>query len=103
MKGVGNNPALDAYQRMITPVRRTGTLSADPAAESTTVAPGQAARADEAAKVSISGQARELAEAKAEAAQVDTAKVDALKAAIQARTFNIDPTVVAERLLDELG
>ena len=103
MKGVGNNPALDAYQRMITPVRRTGTLSPDPAAGTATQAPAQAARAEEAAKVSISGQARELAAAKAEAAQVNTAKVDALKAAIQARTFNIDPTVDAERLVDELG
>ncbi len=99
MKGVGNNPALDAYQRMITPVRRTGGTSPDQAAGSATQAP----TAGEAAKVSISGQARELAAAKAEAAKINTVKVHALKAAIEAGTFTVDPNVVAERLVDELG
>ena len=95
MKGITGNPALDAYQRVaLTPVRPAGPASK---AASTT---GQAG-SGQAAKVSISSQARELAGGSS--TQVSSQKVEALKAAVQNGSFKVDSHLVAERMLDGAG
>jgi flagellar biosynthesis anti-sigma factor FlgM len=95
MKGVGNNPAIDAYQRMavssvggVRPVERVET--------------GTQPATSRAAEVSISAQARELAASQAQGG-FDVQKVEALKAKINDGSFQINPQVVAERLLDRLA
>ncbi|MEZ4224519.1 MAG: flagellar biosynthesis anti-sigma factor FlgM [Polyangiaceae bacterium] len=96
MKGITGNPALDAYHRMaVSPVRE-----ARPAAKVDAGATQQAPA--EAAKVSISAEARDLA-VNAAGGGVDTAKVEALKARVQEGSFQVDPHKIAGRLLDELG
>jgi flagellar biosynthesis anti-sigma factor FlgM len=92
MKGINGNPALDAYQRVsgvsaLEPSRRI-----EPGA-----APASSAVADAgAAKVSISDDARRLAEARA---GERTEKLDALKTAVEGGTLAIDPERIAARLL----
>jgi negative regulator of flagellin synthesis FlgM len=94
MKGITNNPALDAYHRMaVNPV--SGPRPTDKV-ESGSSAP------TEAAKVTISTQARDLA-AQAAGGGIDTHKVEALKAQVQQGTFQVDPKAIATRMLDELG
>jgi len=96
MKGITGNSALEAYRRVaLAPV-----TSATPAAKPE--APAHAERQPvEAAKVSISTEARELA-SKGEA-KVSSKKVEALKAAISDGSFKVNSHVVASRLLDTLG
>ncbi len=96
MKGITGNSALEAYRRVaLAPVN-----SATPAAAPE--APVTAERHPaEAAKLSISMEARELA-AKGES-QVRSQKVESLKAAISDGSFKVNSHVVAERLLDTLG
>ena len=53
-------------------------------------------------KVAVSSECRELAPAKTEPAQLKPSKVETLRAAIAAGTFEIDPDVVAAALVDEL-
>jgi flagellar biosynthesis anti-sigma factor FlgM len=91
MKGISGNPALDAYQRFA-----VKSVSSAQRAEGTE---GVAARpkATEAAKVSISSEARELASG---GGQVNTQKVDRLKAAISDGSFRVESSVVAQRMLD---
>ena len=100
MKRVGNSPAAEAYQQTITPVRQAGAAVAGQAAEAG--AQASTATADE-TRDTVSSECRELAPAKTEATEFDAAKVDALKASIDAGTFEIDPDVVAERIIDELS
>ena len=95
MKGVGNNPAIDAYQRMA--VSSVGGVR--PAEKVETGAHPAVSRA---AEVNISAQARELAASQAEGA-FDVQKVEALKAKIHGGSFQVNPQLVAERLLDRLG
>jgi flagellar biosynthesis anti-sigma factor FlgM len=94
MKGVSGNPALDAYQRMaISPVsgaRRAAPVSADNAAQ-----PAQAA------KVNISSEARTRASSAAEG-QVDVQKVESLKAQVEGGTYQVNPKLVASRMLDHV-
>ncbi|HMR08848.1 MAG TPA: flagellar biosynthesis anti-sigma factor FlgM [Polyangiaceae bacterium] len=95
MKGITGNPALDAYHRMaVSPVGE-----ARPAAK---VDAEQSQAPAEAAKVSISAEARELA-AGGVGGGVDAQKVEALKARIDEGSFQIDPQKIAGRILDELG
>ena len=95
MKGITGNSALEAYRRVqLTPV--------NPAQSSAQPAPATAERhPTEAAKVSISSEARELA-TKGEA-NVNTKKVESLKASIADGSFKVDSHLVAKRMLDTLG
>lgn len=93
MKGVGGNPVLDAYQRMAitqvgqaTPVRGT-TPVATPSGNA------------EHAEVSISSQARGLANGGAEA-PVNAEKVADLQARVAAGNFQIDTQLIAQRIID---
>jgi flagellar biosynthesis anti-sigma factor FlgM len=63
--------------------------------------PSQERPATEAAKVSISSQARELAAGGV--SEVSSKKLEALKAAVQNGTFEINPQLVAERMIDRSG
>lgn len=95
MKGVSGNPALDAYQRMaVSPVNANRPIARPQA-------PGNAEPGSDAAQVKISSQARDLAMKSSQ--KVDTQKVEALKARIQAGTFHVNPAIVAEKLLHTLG
>lgn len=90
MKGITSNPALDAYQRVaVGPVGQ-----ARPADQPVAGADGQASQA---AKVTISHQARELA-AGAEP-QVDAQKVQALKAQVDNGSYAVNPQQIAARML----
>jgi flagellar biosynthesis anti-sigma factor FlgM len=94
MKGITGNPALEAYRRIaVTPV--------SPAAAASKASPGDERQATEAAKVSISSEARSLA-AGGET-QVNAQKVEALKSQIADGSFQINSHLVAERLLDSSG
>lgn len=96
MKGVSNNPALSAYQRMaVKPISAT-----QAAGKTEQVTHSSTPRPQDAAKVSISSEARELAGA---AGGVRTEKVAALKAAISDGSFKVDSTAIATRLVDEVG
>jgi flagellar biosynthesis anti-sigma factor FlgM len=97
MKGITGNPALDAYDRMsVTAVSRAATVVRPQAIR--TEQPDQTP----AAKVTISSQAQELASTAAEA-QVNTQKVDQLRAQINNGTYRVDTQLVASRVLDALG
>ena len=93
MKGITGNVS-DAYQRFAVkplnapqqPVGATNT-------ERTT-----RAASPEAAKVSISAQARDMA-----SSGVNTQKVEALKASIADGSFKVNSQVVAQRILDGFG
>ena len=94
MKGIRENPALDAYQRMAVspvsaarpPVREEGGVEAG----STPVA-----------HVSISSRARDLAAGAGP--ELDVQKVEALKAKIADQSFQMDAEQIAKRLLDIVG
>jgi negative regulator of flagellin synthesis FlgM len=94
MKGITGNPALDAYQRFA--------VKSVSSAQRTEGASGTAPRpqATEAAKVSISSEARELA---AGNGQVNTQKVERLRAAIAEGSYRVDSSIVAQRMLDGVG
>jgi flagellar biosynthesis anti-sigma factor FlgM len=55
---------------------------------------------DEAAQVTISAQARELA---AQRGGIDQQKVDSLKAAVNSGELRINPQILALRILDSFG
>ncbi len=89
MKGITGNPTL-AYQRFaVQPVSGAQQAQGTSAKPNTT-------QSTEAAKVTISAQAREMAGSNAP-------KVEALKAAIADGTFKVDPALVAQRMLDGVG
>jgi flagellar biosynthesis anti-sigma factor FlgM len=94
MKGITSNPALDAYQRTaVTPVSPGPRSSAG----------GEAApllNSSQAAKVSISSEARALASG---ASDVDHGKVEQLKAALSAGTLKFDSSAIAEKMIDQAG
>lgn len=95
MKGITGNPALEAYRRIaLTPV--------SPASPASKATPGNGERqATEAAKVSISSEARAMAAGGD--SQINANKVEALKSAIADGSFEINSHVVAERMLDSSG
>ncbi|MEN9580589.1 MAG: Anti-sigma-28 factor, FlgM [Pseudomonadota bacterium] len=94
MKGITGNPALEAYQRFavkpVSSAQQAQGAGVDPASTTST----------KAAKVSISAEARELA---AGNAPVNTQKVESLRAAIVDGSFQVNPTLVAQRMLDGVG
>ncbi len=96
MKGITGNSALEAYRRVaLSPVTSTN-KAAEPQAPAT-----PERHPVEAAKLSISTEARELA-SKGDA-QVSSKKVESLKAAISDGSFKVNSHLVASRLLDTLG
>jgi flagellar biosynthesis anti-sigma factor FlgM len=98
MKGITGNPVLDAYQRG--GVSKVG--AAKPAEQAGAALPTTSGGPSSAAvEVSISSQARDLA---ANSSQpIDVAKVEDVKNRINQGTFQIDSTLVAQRLLSALG
>ena len=94
MKGITSNPALDAYQRTaVTPVSPGPRSSAG----------GDAApllNSSQAAKVSISSEARALASG---ASDIDEGKVEQLKAALAAGSLKFDSSAIAEKMIDQAG
>ena len=96
MKGITGNSALEAYRRVaLSPVNGAN----KPAEPQAPAAPDRSPV--EAAKVSISTEARELA-SKGDAS-VSSKKVESLKSAISDGTFKVNSHLVASRLLDTLG
>jgi negative regulator of flagellin synthesis FlgM len=94
MKGVSGNPALDAYQRMaVAPVSQAK------APDQSAVASG-GDKSSEAAQVSISSHAKELA---GRSSEVDPQKVEALKAQVDNGSFQVNAAAVAEKLVQALG
>ena len=96
MKGITGNSALEAYRRVALAPVNSATKAAAPEAP-----PADERQPAEAAKVSISTEARELA-SKGDA-QVSSKKVESLKAAISDGSFQVNSHLVAARLLDTLG
>jgi flagellar biosynthesis anti-sigma factor FlgM len=96
MKGITGNSALEAY-------RRVALAPVNPSAHSAPAANvGTAERSPaQAAKVSISAEARDLAVQGD--AKVNQKKVDALKAKISDGSFQVNSQLVASRLLDTQG
>jgi len=94
MKGITTNPALDAYQRTAVTKVNPGQRSVE-AGEATSVSGGS-----QAARVSISSEARALA---SEASDVDQAKVERLRAALANGTLSFDSSAIAEKLIDQAG
>jgi flagellar biosynthesis anti-sigma factor FlgM len=99
MKGVSGNPALDAYNRMsVSAVNASQTVRrAEPAQAENKPEPQQ-----NAAKVTISNEARQLATGAAEA-QVNTQKVDALRSQLESGNLKLDSRLIASRMVDALG
>jgi flagellar biosynthesis anti-sigma factor FlgM len=97
MKGITGNFALEAYRR--TAVAPVTSQAAQPSAETPT-SPERAPT--EAAKVSISSQARDLA-TNGPGGEVNSKKVESLKTAISDGSFKVNSNLVAERLVDTLG
>ena len=97
MKGISGNPVLDAYQRVsvsaVDGAREVAKVGNDPT-------PNQ--QGTGAAKINISAQARELATSSVEN-QVNVEKVEALRNTIQAGKLELDPHLIASRMLDVLG
>ncbi|HVW23865.1 MAG TPA: flagellar biosynthesis anti-sigma factor FlgM [Polyangiaceae bacterium] len=96
MKGITGHSALEAYRRVaLSPVNSTSKAAEQQAPAAVERQPV------EAAKVSISSEARDLA-SKGDAS-VSSQKVESLKTAISDGSFKVNSHLVASRLLDTLG
>jgi negative regulator of flagellin synthesis FlgM len=96
MKGINGNPALDAYQRVaVNPVN-----AARPVAKTEVVGDATPSAGDQAAKVTISSTARELASA---AGGKDAARISELKQQVEQGSFQVNPELIARRMLDATG
>lgn len=97
MKGISGNPVLDAYQRVsvsaVGGARETPKVGTEPAPNP---------QGTGAAKVNISAEAKELARSSIDN-QVNTEKVEALRSRIQTGKLELDPHLIASRMLDVLG
>ena len=97
MKGITGNPALDAYNRMaISPVGGARPVQR-PEASPTTSQGGS-----EAAQVTISSRARDLATESA-GQGIDTAKVERLRNEIAEGSFRSDSQKIAAKMIEQLG
>jgi flagellar biosynthesis anti-sigma factor FlgM len=93
MKGIiSSHSALNAYQRQ-TAVEPVSVREAPATSES-----GGAPTAARAARVSISAEARALAEGDV---NVDRAKVERLRQSLQAGSLKFDSQLIAQRLVDQ--
>ena len=90
-----HSPALDAYVRTASVHPVGSAQSPSPVGASTDAAKSEAAH------VTISSEARELAAGAADA--IDEKKVAALKERIQDGTYRVNPQILAARLLEKLG
>jgi flagellar biosynthesis anti-sigma factor FlgM len=97
MKGITGNPVLDAYQRMTVSQVGAAKPADAPVGAATPAGPVTAA-----AEISISGSARDLA-ANASSQSVDHHKVDELKGKIAENKYQIDSSLIAQRLIGALG
>jgi len=96
MKGITGNPALDAYHRMgITPVGGARPVQ-------TTQASPTTAEGSQAAQVTISSRARDLATESA-GQGVDAAKVESLRNQIADGSYRSDPHKIAAKMIEQLG
>jgi anti-sigma28 factor (negative regulator of flagellin synthesis) len=93
MKGITGNPVLDAYQRMNISKVGAAQPAGAPAGPSNTGAPATAA-----AEISISAPARAMAASLGSQA-VDHQKIDSLKSQIAQNTYQINSSLVAERMI----
>jgi flagellar biosynthesis anti-sigma factor FlgM len=94
MKGITSNPALDAYQRTaVTPVTPGPRSSAGSDA-------APLLNGSQAAKVSISSEARALASGTSD---VDHGRIEQLKSALAEGTLKFDSSVIAEKMIDQAG
>ena len=96
MKGINGNPALDAYHRVaVTPV--------SPARPTDKVDSGQQLQAgnQQAAKVSISTTAKQLASGVGESQNAD--RVAQLKTQVEQGSFQVSPAAIAAKMVDALG
>jgi flagellar biosynthesis anti-sigma factor FlgM len=94
MKGISNNPVLEAYHRLaVSPVSGNRAVQARTPTESSVE---NAAHAE----VKISELARELS---ANGSPVNVEKVEALRSRIEQGSFQVDSERLAKRLLDVLG
>ena len=96
MKGVGNSTVLGAYQRMA-----VSKVDGAKPAQAPAAPPGQEA-APSAAQVSISAEAKHLAEHAGASGASDAQKVSALKDQIADGSYRVDAHHVASALLDRL-
>ncbi len=95
MKGINNNPALDAYQRVaVTPVNAARPV------DKVDVGLDQAGK-EQAAKVTISNTARQLASGAGEVPNAE--RVAELKSKIEQGAFQVNPQAIAGQMLDALG
>ncbi|HEX2730646.1 MAG TPA: flagellar biosynthesis anti-sigma factor FlgM [Polyangiaceae bacterium] len=95
MKGINGNPALDAYQRVaVTSVNATRPVAKPSEGDA------QALPSEHAAKVSISNTARELVGSKS---SHGAERVQELKQKIEDGTFQVNPQMIASRMMDALG
>lgn len=96
MKGITGNPALDAYHRMgITPVGGARPVQQTHASPSTP-------EGSQAAQVTISARARDLASESA-GQGVDAAKVESLRNQIADGSYRSDPQKIAAKMIEQLG
>jgi flagellar biosynthesis anti-sigma factor FlgM len=94
MKGVGNGTVVGAYQRMAVPAVSGSKEAPAPAA------PTGGAPAPQAAQVTISAEAKQLADGAGPV--TDAQKVSHLKDQISAGAYHVDSHRVATRLIDGL-
>ena len=95
MKGINGNPALDAYQRVaVNPVGATRPVAKANVGETPPAA------GEQAAKVTISNTARELAGSNG---GKEAAKLAELKQQVEQGTYQVNPGLIAARMLDAQG
>jgi flagellar biosynthesis anti-sigma factor FlgM len=95
MKGINNNPALDAYQRVaVTPVNTARPV------DKVDAGIDQAGK-DQAAKVTISNTARQLATGAGETHNAE--RVAELKSKVDQGAFQVNSQMVAGQMLEALG
>lgn len=97
MKGITGNPALDAYNRMA-----IGPVGGARPVQRPEASPATSQGGSEAAQVTISSRARDLASESA-GQGIDTAKVESLRSQIAEGSYRSDPQKIAAKMIEQLG
>jgi flagellar biosynthesis anti-sigma factor FlgM len=97
MKGITGNPALDAYHRMA-----IGPVGGARPVQSTHATPSAPEGGNQAAQVTISSRARDLATESA-GQGIDAAKVESLRNQIAEGSYRSDPQKIAAKMIEQLG